>query len=99
MAAQNAAVGIAVAAHYPSVSLSASAGFSQSPVENDLSGLRILAQQAQALDVAVRGTERGSQIALAEFHAGTVDYTRLSQETPLADQQSALSVASSTRFP
>jgi NodT family efflux transporter outer membrane factor (OMF) lipoprotein len=153
MAAQNAAVGIAVAAYYPSLSLSASAGFLQSPlaglfhaanhvwsigatgsetlfdfggrhaqveaakagyeatvagyrgtvltafqdVENDLSGLRILADQAQALDVAVRDAERGTQIALAEFQAGTVDYTTvaLAQETLLADQQSALSVQQS----
>jgi NodT family efflux transporter outer membrane factor (OMF) lipoprotein len=153
MAAQNAAVGIAVAAYYPSLSLSASAGFLQSPlaglfhtanhvwsigatgtetlfdfgerhaqveaakaayeaavasyrgtvltafqdVENDLSGLRILAEQAQALDVAVRDAERGSQIALAEFQAGTVDYTTVAvaQETQLADQQSALSVQES----
>jgi NodT family efflux transporter outer membrane factor (OMF) lipoprotein len=153
MAAQNAAVGIAVAAYYPSLSLSASAGFLQSPlaglfhaanhvwsigaagsetlfdfgerhaeveaakaayeaavasyrgtvlsafqfVENDLSGLRILAEQAQALDVAVRDAERGAQIALAEFQAGTVDYTTVAsaQETLLADQQSALSVEQS----
>jgi NodT family efflux transporter outer membrane factor (OMF) lipoprotein len=153
MAAQNAAVGIAVAAYYPSVSLSASAGFLQSPlaglfhaanhvwsigatgsetlfdfgerhaqveaakaayeaavasyrgivlsafqfVENDLSGLRILAEQAQALDVAVRDATRGAQIALAEFQAGTVDYTAVAfaQETLLADQQSALSVQQS----
>jgi NodT family efflux transporter outer membrane factor (OMF) lipoprotein len=153
MAAQNAAVGIAVAAYYPSLSLSASAGFLQSPlaglfhaanhvwsigatgsetlfdfgerhaqveaakaayeaavasyrgtvltafqyVENDLSGLRILAEQAQALDVAVRDATRGAQIALAEFQAGTVDYTTvaLAQETQLADQQSALSVQQS----
>jgi NodT family efflux transporter outer membrane factor (OMF) lipoprotein len=153
MAAQNAAVGIAVAAYYPSLSLSASAGFLQSPlaglfhaanhvwsigasgsetlldfgerhaqveaakaayeaavasyrgivlsafqfVENDLSGLRILAEQAQALDVAVRDATRGAQIALAEFQAGTVDYTTvaLAQETLLADQQNALSVQQS----
>jgi NodT family efflux transporter outer membrane factor (OMF) lipoprotein len=153
MAAQNAAVGIAVAAYYPSLSLSASAGFLQSPlaglfhtanhvwsygatgsetlfdfgerhaqveaakaayeaavasyrgivltafqnVENDLSGLRILAEQAQALDVAVRDATRGTQIALAEFQAGTVDYTTvaLAQEIELSDQQSALSVQQS----
>jgi NodT family efflux transporter outer membrane factor (OMF) lipoprotein len=150
MAAQNAAVGIAVAAYYPSLSLSASAGFVQSPlaglfhaanhvwsvgasgsetlfdfgerhaqveaakaayeaavasyrgtvltafqnVENDLSGLRILAEQAQALDVAVRDATRGTQIALAEFEAGTVDYTTVAQaqQIELSDQQSALSV-------
>jgi NodT family efflux transporter outer membrane factor (OMF) lipoprotein len=153
MAAQNAAVGIAVAAYYPSLSLSASAGFLQSPlaglfhtanhvwsygatgsetlfdfgerhaqveaakaayeaavasyrgtvltafqnVENDLSGLRILAEQAQALDVAVRDATRGTQIALAEFQAGTADYTTVTQaqEIELSDQQSALSVQQS----
>lgn len=66
-------------------------------VENDLSGLRILAEQAQALDVAVRDATRGTQIALAEFQAGTVDYTTVAQaqEIELSDQQSALSVQQS----
>jgi NodT family efflux transporter outer membrane factor (OMF) lipoprotein len=153
MAAQNAAIGIAVAAFYPTLSLSAAGGLSQSPldgllhaanhvwslgatgtetlfdfgerhaeveaakaaydgavasyrgtvlnafedVENDLSGLRILAQQAQALDVAVRDAIRGTQIALAEFEAGTVDYTTVAtaQETQLSDQQAALTVEQS----
>jgi NodT family efflux transporter outer membrane factor (OMF) lipoprotein len=150
MKAQNAAVGIAVAAYYPTISLSAAAGFAQSPldgllrtanrvwsigaagtetvfdfgerhaevqaakaayeaavanyrntvlnafadVENDLSGLRILADQAQALDTAVHDAIRGTQIALAEYQAGTVDYTTVAvaQETQLNDQQSALFV-------
>lgn len=153
MAAQNAAIGIAVAAYYPSISLSASAGFSQSPldgllhaanhvwsigasgtetifdfgerravvaaakavyegsvasyrqtvlsafqaVENDLSGLRILADQSKALDVAVADAIRGTEIALAEFQAGTVDYTTVAfaQETQLSDQQNQLSVQQS----
>ena len=153
MKAQNAAVGIAVAAYYPTVSLSAAAGFSQSPlngllhaanhvwsigasgtetvfdfgerraevraakaayeasvasyrstvlnafeaVENDLSGLRILAEQSQALDTAVRDAIRGTDIALAEFQAGTVDYTTVAaaQQVQLADQQTALSVQES----
>ena len=60
-------------------------------VENDLSGLRILAEQAEALDVAVRDATRGTQIALAEFQAGTVDYTTVAtaQEVQLTNQQSA----------
>jgi NodT family efflux transporter outer membrane factor (OMF) lipoprotein len=153
MAAQNAAVGIAVAAYYPSLSLSGAAGFSQDPlagllhaanhvwsigasgtetlfdfgarhgeveaakaayeaavasyrgavlnafesVENDLSNLRILAEQAAALDVAVEDAVRGTEIALAEFQAGTVDYTTVAvaQETQLADQQNALSLQQS----
>jgi len=153
MAAENATIGIAVAAYYPTLSLSAAGGLSQSPldgllhaanrvwslgatgaetvldfgerhaevaaaraaydgavasyrntvlsafedVENDLAGLRILAQQAQALDVAVRDAVRGTQIALAEFQAGTVDYTTVAaaQEVQLSDEQSALSVEES----
>lgn len=153
MAAQNATIGIAVAAYYPTVPLSAAAGFSQAPlngllhsanevwsigasatetvvdfgerhaevtaakaayaaavasyrqtvlsafadVENDLSSLRILADEAKALDVAVRDAIRGTDIALAEFEAGTVDYTTVAvaQETQLADQQSQLSVQQS----
>lgn len=150
MAAQNAAVGIAVAAYFPTVSLSGTAGFAQSPlngllhaanflwslgasgaetvldfgarhgrvqaaraayeaavanyrgtvltaledVENDLAALRILADEAQQLDAAVRDAIRGTQIALDEFQAGTVDYTTvaLAQETQLTDQQTALTL-------
>lgn len=150
MAAQNAAVGVAVAAYYPSLSLSAADGFSQSPlagllhvanhvwslgadvdetvfdfgarhgevaaakadyeaavanyrgtvltafqnVENDLSGLRILAQQAQVLDSAVRDSTRGAEIAFNEYRAGTVDYTTVAtaQAAQLSDQQNALDV-------
>jgi NodT family efflux transporter outer membrane factor (OMF) lipoprotein len=153
MKAQNAAVGVAVAAYYPTISLSGAAGFEQSPldgllhaanhvwslgangtetvldfgerhaevqaaraayeaavasyrntvltafadVENDLSGLRILANQSQALETAVHDAIRGTEIAMAEFKAGTVDYTTVAtaQETQLADQQSALSVQQS----
>ncbi|HMD29223.1 MAG TPA: efflux transporter outer membrane subunit, partial [Steroidobacteraceae bacterium] len=153
MKAQNAAVGIAVAAYYPTISLSGAAGFSQSPlqgllhsanqvwsigatgtetvfdfgerhaevqaakaayeaaiasyrstvlnaleaVENDLSGLRILADQAKALDTAVHDAIRGTEIALAEFQAGTVDYTTVAaaQQTQLSNQQNVLSVEES----
>ncbi len=150
MAAQNAAVGVAVAAYYPSFSLSAADGFSQSPlagllhvanhvwslganasetvfdfgqrhgevaaakatyeatvanyrgtvlsafqnVEDDLSGLKILAQQAEVLDSAVRDATRGAEIAFNEYQAGTVDYTTaaVAQATQLSTQQSALNV-------
>ncbi|HVE08741.1 MAG TPA: efflux transporter outer membrane subunit [Paraburkholderia sp.] len=63
-------------------------------VENDLSGLRILAEQAQALDAAVQDAIRGTEIALNEYQAGTVDYTTVAtaQATQLNDQQSALNV-------
>jgi NodT family efflux transporter outer membrane factor (OMF) lipoprotein len=150
MAAQNAAIGVAVAAYYPSLSLSAAAGFSQSPlagllhaanhvwslgaaasetvfdggerhgqvaaakaayeatvanyrgtvlkafqnVEDDLSGLRILAQQGEVLDSAVKDAARGSEIALNEYQAGTVDFTTVAsaQATQLSTEQSALNV-------
>lgn len=150
MAAANAAIGVATAAYYPSISLSAIAGFTQSPlagllnvanymwslgssaagtifdagqrraevasaraaydasvanyrgtvlnafenVENDLSGLRILAQQAAVLDTAVRTAKRGTRIARDEYQAGTVDYTTVvdAQTDQLSDEQSALDV-------
>ena len=150
MASENAAIGVAVAAYYPSLSLSGADGFSQSPlagllhaanhiwslgadvsetvfdgglrhadvvaakaayeasvanyrgtvltafqnVEDDLSGLRILAQQGNALDAAVRDARRGAEIAFNEYQAGTVDYTTVStaQATSLSTQQSALNV-------
>ncbi|MGH8232665.1 MAG: efflux transporter outer membrane subunit [Rhodanobacteraceae bacterium] len=150
MAAANAAIGVAVAAYYPTISLSASDGFSQSPladllqvanhvwslgadlgatlfeggqrhaqvaaaragydaavanyrgtvltafqnVEDDLSGLRILAQQSVVLDAAVHNATRAAQIALNEYQAGTVDYTTAAsaRATQYSAQQSALSV-------
>jgi NodT family efflux transporter outer membrane factor (OMF) lipoprotein len=150
MAAQNAAIGVAIAAYYPSFSLSAADGFSQSPlagllhianhvwslgadasetlfdggerhgqvaaaraayestvanyrgtvlaafqnVEDDLSGLRILAQQGAVLDSAVQDATRGAQIAFNEYQAGTVDYTTaaVAQATQLSTQESALNV-------
>jgi NodT family efflux transporter outer membrane factor (OMF) lipoprotein len=153
MKAQNAAIGVAVAAYYPTISLSAAGGFTQSPlngllhsanhiwslgangtetlfdfgerhaevqavraayeatvasyrntvltafesVENDLSGLRILGEQSKALDTAVRDAIRGTDIAMAEFKAGTVDYTTVAQAqaVQLSDQQTALAVEQS----
>jgi NodT family efflux transporter outer membrane factor (OMF) lipoprotein len=153
MASANAAIGVAIAAYYPTISLSALDGFTQAPlagllhvsnyvwslgasatetifdggersaevavarasynaavanyrgtvlsafqsVENDLSGLRILAQQSDALDAAVRDSIRGAQIAQNEYQAGTVDYTTVAtaQATQLSTQQSALTVQQS----
>jgi NodT family efflux transporter outer membrane factor (OMF) lipoprotein len=150
MAAQNAAIGVAVAAYYPNFTLSATGGFSQSPlagllhaanhvwslgaaasetvfdaglrhgqvaaaraayeatvanyrgtvlkafqnVEDDLSGLRVLAQQGEVLDSAVKDATRGSEIALNEYQAGTVDYTTVAtaQATQLSTEESALTV-------
>lgn len=150
MAAQNAAIGVAVAAYYPDLTLSAADGFSQAPlagllhvanhvwslgadasetvfdfgarhgqvaaakaayegavanyrgavltaledVENDLSNLRILAQQAQVQDAVVRDATQGAQIALNEYQAGTVDYTTAAtaQATQWSARQNALSL-------
>lgn len=153
MKAQNAAIGVAVAAYYPTISLTGGAGFSQAPlsgllhkanyawslgasatetifdfgerageveaaravydgsvasyrstvltafqdVENDLSGLRILQNQANALDKAVQDAIRGSQIAHDEFNAGIVDYTTVAvaQEAQFTNQTNALNVQQS----
>jgi NodT family efflux transporter outer membrane factor (OMF) lipoprotein len=150
MAAQNAAIGVAIAAYYPSLSLSAADGFSQSPlagllhvanhvwslgadvdetlldggarhgqvaaaragyeasvanyrgsvltalqnVEDDLSGLRILGQQAQVQSAAVNDAAQGAEVALNEYRAGTVDYATVAaaQATSLATAQDALSL-------
>ena len=150
MAAANAAIGVAEAAYYPTLTLSAADGFSQSPlagllhaanniwslgadatenlfqggltraqvaaakatydasvanyratvlkalqnVEDDLAGLRILAEQSEVLDSAVRDAARGSEIALNEYRAGTVDYTTAAtaQATQLSLEETALGV-------
>jgi NodT family efflux transporter outer membrane factor (OMF) lipoprotein len=153
MAAQNAAVGVAISAYYPDISLSASDGFSQTPlsgllkaannvwsigaagtetifdfgareaevdaakaayrsavatyrgtvlsafqgVEDNLAGLRILADQAQVLDSAVHDATRGAEIARNEYQAGTVDYTTVAtaEATQLSDEENALTVQQS----
>jgi outer membrane protein TolC len=66
-------------------------------VENDLSGLRILADEAKVLEIGVRDSVRGTEIAMQEFQAGTVDYAAVAaaQETQLADQQTQLIVQQS----
>jgi outer membrane protein TolC len=63
-------------------------------VEDDLVGLRVLAQQAEVLDSAVQDATRGAKIAFNEYQAGTVDYTTAAtaMATQLSTQESALSV-------
>ncbi len=150
MAAQNAAIGIAQAAYYPTLTLSAVDGFAQSPVsgllnianhvwslgvgigatlfeggardaqvaaaqaqydaavaqyrgtvlsalrnvEDDLSGLRILAERAEVLEGAVQDARQASEIARNEYLAGTVDFTTVAvvQAAQLNLEQTALSV-------
>jgi NodT family efflux transporter outer membrane factor (OMF) lipoprotein len=63
-------------------------------VENDLSDLRILGQQAQVEAQAVSDAQRAVQIALNEYRAGTEPYTSVvtAQLTLLGDQESQLAV-------
>jgi outer membrane protein TolC len=63
-------------------------------VENDLSNLRILAQQAKVEAAAVADAQKALQISLNEYQAGTVTYTTVvtAQVTLLTDQETALIV-------
>ncbi len=63
-------------------------------VEDDLSNLRILAQQAVVEQQAVSDAGQAVQIALNEYEAGTEAYTTVvtAQLTLLSDQQSALAI-------
>ncbi|MEW9570835.1 efflux transporter outer membrane subunit [Rhodanobacter sp. Si-c] len=77
MAAQNAAIGVAVAAYYPSLSLSAADGFSQSP----LAGLLHVANHVWSLGADVGetlfdGGERHGEVAAAKanYEAAVANY-------------------------
>ncbi len=76
-------------ANYRQVVLTAFQG-----VEDNLSGLRILQDQAGAQDAAVSSARQAVQIALNEYTAGTQAYTTVvtAQTTALADEESALSI-------
>ncbi len=62
--------------------------------EDALSGLRILAQQAEAEARAVSLSEQAVTVALNEYEAGTIDYTTVvtSQVTALSNEQNALAI-------
>jgi NodT family efflux transporter outer membrane factor (OMF) lipoprotein len=63
-------------------------------VEDALSGLRILEQQAAAQAIAVTSARRAVEIALNEYRAGTQAYTAVvvAQTTALSDEESALTI-------
>ncbi|MDQ2801458.1 MAG: TolC family protein, partial [Pseudomonadota bacterium] len=63
-------------------------------VEDQLSALRIYADQARAEEEAVALARRAVQIALNEYRAGTQPYTTVitAQNTLLADEQAALTI-------
>jgi outer membrane protein TolC len=66
-------------------------------VEDALSGLRILEQQAAAEAIAVKSTQKALDVTLNEYRAGTVAYTSVITEQALllGDRQTALSVQQS----
>ncbi len=66
-------------------------------VEDALSNLRILEQQAKAEDIAVRSTQRAVEMTLNTYRAGTVPYTSVITEQTLllSNQQSALAIQQS----
>lgn len=150
MAATNAAIGVAIASYYPTISLTGSlsysgntfgsvfkaanqvwaigssasmalfdgglrngevdqarANFDQSvatyrqttltafqQVEDELSALRILGEQADAQAVAVADAKEAELLQLNQYKAGTVAYTAVvtAQQTSLSNQETALSV-------
>jgi NodT family efflux transporter outer membrane factor (OMF) lipoprotein len=150
MAEANAQIGVAAAAYYPDLSLSAVGGYSADPigglfsvanslwslgadasetvfeggtrsasvraaryayeesvqnyrqtvlnafqdVEDDLSNLQILGEQAGIEARAVADAQRALQISLNEYEAGTVAYTTVvsAQLTLLGDQEQSLSI-------
>ncbi len=150
LAASNEQIGIAVAAYYPTLTLSASGGFeatnitklfslpsrfwsvgAQFPetvfeggrrraqvgltkaqydanvanyrqavltsfqqVEDNLAALRILAQEAAAVDQAVKAAQDSLTIATYQYKAGTVNYLTVitAQATALQDERSAVDV-------
>ncbi len=69
-------------------------------VEDDLSALRILAQQADAQARAVALAEEAVSVALNEYRAGVTDYTTVvtSQVTALGDEQTALDIQQQRLF-
>jgi NodT family efflux transporter outer membrane factor (OMF) lipoprotein len=79
----------ATVANYRQVVLTA---FQQ--VEDDLSGLRILREEAAAEDSAVKSARQSLDISTNEYKAGTVDYLTVitAQATALSDEITAVNI-------
>jgi len=62
--------------------------------EDDLAGLRILGEEAEAQARAVALSEQAVTVALNQYRAGVVDYTTVvtSQTTALSNEESAISI-------
>jgi len=71
------------------------AGFQQ--VEDQLATLRILAQQAEVQDRAVKAAEEAERLILNQYTAGTVAYTSVvtAQTVSLSNKQTALGILQS----
>jgi NodT family efflux transporter outer membrane factor (OMF) lipoprotein len=63
-------------------------------VEDNLAALRVLANEASAVDDAVRAAERSLQISTDQYKAGTVSYLQVitSQAIALQDERTAVDV-------
>lgn len=63
-------------------------------VEDNLSGLRILGDEAKVEDTAVREAAQASQIAINEYNAGTADFTTVAaaEVTELTNRETALGI-------
>lgn len=85
----------ALAAYYGSVaSYRQTVLTAMQQVEDQLSNLRILAKQARALAEAVRLAREALDVTIAEYRAGTQDYTAVAQaqEVLLSNEINALTV-------
>jgi NodT family efflux transporter outer membrane factor (OMF) lipoprotein len=66
-------------------------------VEDQLSALRILEQQADAQALALQSARRAVQLTLNQYQGGTISYTNVvvAQTTALADEQTTLAILQS----